>query len=248
MQWFEDEEFWRVFYPWMFAAERRFQAAPFEVEQLLVLSGVSGGAALDLCCGPARHSVLLAEKGFRVTGVDRTAFLLEKAKERAREADASVEFVQSDSRDFVRPGAFDLAINLFTSFGYFETREEDLRVLRNVRASLKPGGVFVMDVVGKECIAASPGKTRWEQSAEGEILVDHAEVLPGWAKLRLHWLLVKGEQARHFSFDLNLYSGVELSDALERAGFSDIGLFGSLAGTPYDAKAMRLVARAVAAD
>ncbi|HEY7337120.1 MAG TPA: class I SAM-dependent methyltransferase [Bryobacteraceae bacterium] len=246
MQWFEDEEFWRIFYPWMFAAERRFQAAPLEVEQLLALSGVSGGAALDLCCGPARHSLLLAEKGFRVTGVDRTPFLLAKAKERAASAGASIEFVQCDARDFLRPGAFDLAVNLFTSFGYFETREEDLTLLRNVRTSLKPGGVFIMDLVGKECVAASPGKTRWEQSSDGDILIDHAEVVPGWAKLRLHWLLVKGEQARRFSFDLNLYSGVELCAALERAGFSDIQIFGSLAGAPYDAKSLRLVARAVA--
>ena len=245
MQWFEDEEFWRCFYPWMFS-ERRFQAAPLEVEQLLALSGVSEGSVLDLCCGPGRHAIALAAKGFRVTAVDRSPFLLEKARERAAEDNASIELVQSDSREFLRPRAFDLALSLFTSFGYFETRAEDLALLRSIRANLKPGGVFVIDVLGKEYYAALPRKGQWEEGANGEVFVQQAETLPGWAKIRNHWLWVKGERARRFDFDLNLYSGQELAAALEQAGFSDVQLFGNLAGTPYDSTATRLVARAIA--
>jgi SAM-dependent methyltransferase len=245
MQWFEDEEFWRCFYPWMFS-ERRFQAAPLEVEQLLALSGVSEGAVLDLCCGPARHAIALAVKGFRVTGVDSTPFLLEKARERAAEANVSIEFVQSDAREFSRTAAFDLALSLYTSFGYFETRAEDLALLRNIRVNLKPGGVFIIDVLGKEYYAALPRKGQWEEAANGEVFVQQAEILPGWAKTRNHWLWVKGERARRFDFDLSLYSGQELAAALEHAGFSHVQILGSLAGTPYDSTATRLVARAVA--
>ena len=247
MQWFENEEFWRAFYPWMFS-ERRLQAAPQEVEQMLALSGVSEGALLDLCCGPARHAVLLAAKGFRVTGVDRSPFLLDKARKRAAQAGVPIEFVQSDAREFLRPGAFDLALSLFTSFGYFETRAEDLSLLRNIRANLKPGGAFVIDVMGKECMASFPAKTRWEESQNGEIFIDHAQVLPGWAKLHVQWILIKGERARRFEFNLNLYSGQELAAALEHAGFAQVQIFGSLAGPPYDAAATRLVARGVAGE
>jgi SAM-dependent methyltransferase len=243
MQWFEDEEFWRSFYPWTFR-ERRFQAAPEEVEQVLALSGVREGSVLDLCCGPARHSILLAQKGFRVTGVDRSPFLLNKARERA--SGVGIEFVQSDARDFLRPGAFDLALNLFTSFGYFATRDEDLALLSNVQKNLKPGGVFLIDVMGRERVAAMPARVSWEESPEGEIFIDRAEILPGWMQVRADWMLVKGERARRFVFCLNLYSGQELSAALEQAGFRDVQIFGSLAGTPYDASATRLVARAVA--
>jgi SAM-dependent methyltransferase len=256
MHWFENEEFWRAFYPWMFH-ERRFTSAPQEVEQLLTLSGmaplspsgteVPQGAALDLCCGPARHSIPLAQRGFHVTAVDRSPFLLSKARERAAEAGAAIEFVQCDAREFVRPAAFDLAINLFTSFGYF-SREEDLTVLKNVRTSLKKGGVFIADIVGRECIPPQTPfrNARWEESADGEIFIDHGEILPGWTKLRIHWLLVKSSEARRFDFELNLYSGQELAGALKQAGFSEVEIFGSLAGTPYDGKATRLTARAVA--
>jgi SAM-dependent methyltransferase len=241
MQWFENEEFWRTFYPYMFG-ERKLTAAPREVESVLALSGVLHGRVLDLCCGPARHSLILAQKGFDVTGVDRSPFLLGKARELT--AGVDIELVESDMRDFVRPGAFDLALSLFTSFGYFATREEDLAVLRNVRASLKPGGVFVIDVTSKEYVVSQRCTTHWEQGPSGEIEVHHYDVFPGWGRLRVQWLLIEGERARRFEFQQNLYSGLELAALLERAGFSDVQIFGSLDGAPYDTAATRLVARA----
>jgi SAM-dependent methyltransferase len=248
MQWFEDDQFWQTFYPRMFR-EDRLQAAAEEVDRVLALSGVQPSASgveqrtvLDLCCGPARHSLILAQKGFRVTGVDRSPFLLSKARERT--AGVDVEFVNADMRSFVREATFDLAISLFTSFGYFETREEDLAVLRNVRASLRTGGVFILDVLGRECVAALPSRTRWDESVDGDIFIEHAEVLPGWTRLRNVWLIVKTDRTLRFEFKLNVYSGQELRAALEQAGFTDVQIFGSMAGTPYDGAATRLVARA----
>lgn len=125
MEWFEDESFWRDFYPYMFNEVRRAKADG-QVESVVRLAGIDPGEVLDLCCGPGRHCVAFAKKGFRVTGVDRSAFLLEHARRHAE--GSTVEFVQSDARDFVREGAFDLVVNLFTSFGYFATRDEDLRI------------------------------------------------------------------------------------------------------------------------
>src|SRR5687767_12212087 len=118
-EWFEDESFWEDFYPTMFG-EERFEAATEQVEKILALTAFQGRDVLDLCCGPGRHSVLLAKRGFRVTAVDRTPFLLDKAKERGEADDAQVEWVLQDMRDFARPNSFDLVLNLFTSFGYFD--------------------------------------------------------------------------------------------------------------------------------
>lgn len=243
MQWFENEAFWQTFYPHMFG-EHRTAAAPGEVERVRALSGVTRGTVLDLCCGPARHSLILAQQGFQVTGVDRSPFLLSKAREVT--AGAGVELVEADMRDFVRPAAFDLALSLFTSFGYLETREEDLAVLRNVRASLKKGGVFVIDVMSKEYVISQGQTTRWEQLPGGGIHVSHYDVFPGWARIRVQWLLIEGERARRFEFEHNLYSGQELAALLERAGFATVQIFGGLDGSPYDAAATRLVARATA--
>jgi SAM-dependent methyltransferase len=241
MQWFEDETFWETFYPHLFT-EDRMAAAPGEVDRLLALAGVTSGAALDLCCGPGRHSLALAQKGFAVTAVDRSPFLLDKARQRA--AAAPVEFVQADMREFVREGAFDLAVNLFTSFGYFETPDEDLQVLRNVRASMKPGGVFVIDVLGKECLASLPHRTRWVEAPGQDLFVQHCRILPGWSRARLQWLLVQGERALRYEYEHNVYSGQELYALLRTAGFDEVRLFGNLDGALYDSAATRLVARA----
>ena len=106
MQWFEQEDFWRDLYPYMFPPER-FAAAGEQVSQILGLTGITSGAVLDLCCGPGRHAIALANRRLAVTGVDASPFLLERARERAAEAGVTVEWIQDDMRHFVRPGAFD---------------------------------------------------------------------------------------------------------------------------------------------
>src|ERR1700749_1192250 len=118
MEWFENDDFWRSFYGYMFSSER-FASAPDEVARILALTQRKSGAALDLCCGPGRHSLEFAKAGFNVTGVDKSPFLLKKAPHPAAEANVAIEFVQQDMGDFVRPASFDLACSMFTSFGYF---------------------------------------------------------------------------------------------------------------------------------
>ncbi len=88
-----------------------------------------------------------------MTGVDRTRCLLERGRERATQIGVEAGWVAADMREFVRPAAFDLAINVFTSFGYFDDPAENRRVLENIFASLKPGGTFVFEAVGKEILA-----------------------------------------------------------------------------------------------
>jgi len=153
--WFADDAFWEATYPFMFP-ETRFAGAGEEIDRVLALAGMTpgaGGAVLDLACGPGRHSVALAARGFAVTGVDRSAFLLDRARARAAELGAAAEWVHADMRDFVRPAAFDLALCLFTSFGYFTDDADNQRVLAQVAASLRPGGRCVLDVAGKEVLA-----------------------------------------------------------------------------------------------
>jgi ubiquinone/menaquinone biosynthesis C-methylase UbiE len=78
--WFEDESFWSEMYPFMFP-EERFRLAEEQIEKALALVGYKEGTVLDLCCGPGRHSLALAKRGIQVTAVDRSEFLLHKAKE-----------------------------------------------------------------------------------------------------------------------------------------------------------------------
>jgi SAM-dependent methyltransferase len=138
-EWFADESIWKDLYPFHFP-ETAFVVADDQVEKILRLTGLAGGHVLDLCCGPGRHAVALAKRGFAVTAVDRTPFLLEHARARAAKANLPVEFVLEDMRRFSRPATFDLIINFFTSFGYFDDQADDFRVLELSARTSDPAG------------------------------------------------------------------------------------------------------------
>jgi SAM-dependent methyltransferase len=245
MQWFANETFWRTFYPFMFPPSR-FERAAEDVRQLCELTSVGEGEVLDLCCGPGRFAVPLASLGFSVTGVDSSPFLLGVARKLAREAAVEVEWAEEDMREFNRPASFDLALNLFTSFGYFESHEENMRVLRNLRTSLRSGGKLVMEMLGKESLASIFSPTTCDELEDGSLLIQRHRVEDGWRRLHNEWILLDGAQPLgRWHFTHWLYSGAELCAMLREAGFASARAFGSCDGAPYDNRSRRLWAVAV---
>jgi 2-polyprenyl-3-methyl-5-hydroxy-6-metoxy-1,4-benzoquinol methylase len=241
-EWFNDDSFWIDQYPVMFS-DQRFAEAADQAERLIELVSPQGREVLDLGCGPGRFAVPLAQKGFRVTGVDRTAFLLEKARLRAEAAQVEIGWVQQDMREFIRPAAFDLVISMLTSFGYFEDRGDDLTVLRNMLRNLKPGGACVIDVKGKEGAARTLQRTTAEVRQDGAIVVKRCQVVDEWTRVRNEVIVIReGQERRTYRFDVTLYSGQELRDRLESVGFSDVKLYGDLSGGEYGFDAERLIA------
>jgi SAM-dependent methyltransferase len=239
--WFEDEAFWAAFKTSMFG-EERWQMAARDAGPLAKLLHLKPGArVLDLCCGPGRFSIELARRGFRVTGVDRTALYLTEARKRARQQKLDVEFIREDMRRFVRARAFDACINMFTSFGYFENPADDFKVCRHVYRSLRPGGRFLIQVSGKEWLAREFRPRDWRELA-GVFVLEERKVAPGWTGLENRWLLIRKGRAREFRFYLRIYSAVELRNLLRRAGFARVDVYGGVDGTPYDHTSRWLVA------
>jgi SAM-dependent methyltransferase len=135
-----------------------------------------GARLLDLCCGQGRHAVEFAKRGFRVTGLDLSEYLLRLARERAEQTGVEVEFVRGDMRDLPWENEFDAVANLFTSFGYLETDEEDRRVLAAVRKALRPGGLLLVDHHNRERTTSWLGNGRkdwWE--GDGHIVLDQED-------------------------------------------------------------------------
>ncbi len=240
-EWFDNDAFWKANYNFMFG-DARAAAIKEDIPKLLALAPVKGKSVLDLCCGPGFFAVPLARMGYAVTGVDRTAFLLAKARARARAAKTAVTFVKMDMRDFVRPGLFDLIINMFTSFGYFDDKNEDAAVLKNMFASLKPGGACVIDVLGKEVLAGIFLPSSAEAMPDGTMIVQRREIFDNWSRIRVTWTIISKDAVESFPFHHTLYSGMELKDRMETAGFRDVKLYGSLGGVEYDRNASRLIA------
>ncbi len=223
----------------------RSSRSPTEkVQRLIDLVVFEGSTVLDLACGPGRHSVALAKRGLQVTGVDLSLFLLDKARELAGTEGTGVEWVREDMRKFARPEAFDLVVNMFMAVGYFEDKEDDLKVLQNIHASLRTGSAFVIDVISKEWLAKNLLPTTSEELADGKVLVQRHEIVDDWTRIRNQWILIEGGRATTFRFEHTVYSGQELRDRLHQAGFREVKLFGDLDGNEYGLAAKRLIAAA----
>ncbi|MEN6547003.1 MAG: class I SAM-dependent methyltransferase [Armatimonadia bacterium] len=243
--WHEDDEFWAFIQRRFFAGPERWEQAVHEVDRIVAATGISPGAAvLDLCCGPGRHSLELARRGFRVTGVDRTACYLEQAREQAAGEGLDVEFVEADMREFSRDTCFDAAINMFSSFGYFEDPADDRRVVDNLWTSLRPGGKLLIDTMGKEVLARLFTPSDWQRSGD-VICLSERTIERDWTWIRNHQIFLRGDERREFEMDHRLYSAAELKALLADCGFHDIACHGSLDGAPYDQDAKRLIMLAV---
>jgi SAM-dependent methyltransferase len=242
-EWFQEADFWELMYPFMFSQEQ-FQSAVDEVDQILELLDLQGGTILDLGCGPGRHAIPLAQKGFRVTGVDLTPYLLSKARDRAESMGVQVEWVQEDMRRFTRPESFDLGVNMYSTFGYFAQESQNLAVLESVYDNLKPGGLFLIDMAGKEVIANIFAPTGAQDLEDGSLLIQRRDIREDWTRIHNQWILIQADRARTFNLEHTIYSGQEIKDRLREAGFKSVTLYGDLDGSPYDLRARHLVAGA----
>jgi len=132
------------------------------LEQLIPLSDFP--EILDLGCGRGRHSLTLADKGYRVTGIDLSDEAIVKARQRAERR--GLDEVDFEVRDMRKPlnRKFDAIVNLFTTFGYFEYNVDNAAVFDSVVAMLKPGGRLVMDYLNARKV-----RHEYKPSDEGEL-------------------------------------------------------------------------------
>jgi len=237
--WHEQDDFWETVSPMLFP-ERRWADTPAEVDNLIALLEIAPGAhILDLCCGVGRHSLELARRGFRVTGVDRTPAYLRRAAEQAEAESLEIEFVEEDMRSFCRPDAFDVVTNLFTSFGYFEDQDDDRQVVANVYRSLRSGGAFLLEIKGKEVLARVFQERDWDEE-DGLLVLQERELSQDWSWIENRWILLKDDSRTELRTGHRLYSAAELTSLLTDCGFSRAGAYGGLDGSPYDHTAKRL--------
>jgi len=202
-----------------------------------VLGAAPGKLVLDLCCGAGRHSRALAHAGYRVVGVDLSAPLLEEARQAA--SSAPLLYLRADARRLpLRDGVFDGAVNLFTSFGYFEKEEEDLEVLCAVRKALKPGGPFVLDFFN---LAPTLSRLvpRTESKVKGARVVEERRYDPQRRRLEktIRCGRFQGSPAPlELLESVRAYAPEELAGMLRSAGLAPAERFGDLRGTPFDAR------------
>jgi SAM-dependent methyltransferase len=145
-------------------------------------------------------------------------------------------------RSFTRPDTFDLAICLYTSFGFFEDDADNRLVLQRVHENLRPGGRFVLDVMGKETLARIYQPTGSTKIPGVGTTFTRRTFIESYSRLENEWTLVMEDgQVRTFTFRHWVYSARELELMMRDAGFTTVETFGDFEGHPYDPSASRLV-------
>ena len=145
-EWFEswfDSPYYHVLYK-----NRDFSEAELFIDKLIqLIEPAKASRVLDLACGKGRHSIYLNKKGFDVTGIDLSEKSIACAKTAENE---TLHFYMHDMRKLFRTNYFDVVLNLFTSFGYFEQERDDLATINAVYKSLKPNGIVVLDFMNSK--------------------------------------------------------------------------------------------------
>lgn len=197
-----------------------------EVDMILdVLQAPPEEAILDLCCGQGRHTLELAGRGYQhVEGLDRSHYLIQKAKGCARSKGLNVKFKEGDARKLPYPSdEFNVVLILGNSFGYFETLDDDLRVLREVRRVLRPWGRLLIDIADGDYVGRNFQRRSWEWIDKNLFVCRERSLSANGDRIVSREVIThvsKGVIADQFYAE-RLYSKETLSGLLREAGFSD---------------------------
>lgn len=221
--WFEEwfgEDYLRL-YP-----HRDIKEASRAIE--LIANHVSGReirCVLDLACGAGRHSKLLCERWWTV-GLDLSAALLKVARRKSPDS----PYVRADMRELpFADGSFDLAVNLFTSFGYFEDDREHARVMKCVAVAMKRGGTFVVDFFNANEVRQN--LVACDERVVNGVTVEQRRTISADNRFVEKSIRLR-EQNKEYIERVRLLSPADLERMLIAAGFSVVERAGDYAGSP----------------
>jgi SAM-dependent methyltransferase len=202
----------------------------------------AGARVLDVACGIGRHSLLLAARGMDVTGLDYTPAYLQRASGGATGLPA--RFLRGDMRRLpFREAQFDAALNLFTSWGYFEDDEENARVLREIARALRPGGLFLLDTIHRDGLVRRFREKDWHLLPDGWLLEERAWDARNGRPLST-WTFLRGGEQRSFTLSNRAYTCSEVEQMMRAAGLSIVEVWGDWEGGPLGLDSIRLIVKA----
>ncbi len=183
---------------------------------------------LDLACGQGRHSIYLDSLGYKVTGYDLSEASISHALEKS---EGNAIFKVQDMREAYEE-RFDLILNLFTSFGYFENENDHFKAIDEVSKGLTKHGVFVLDFMNVKKILLG-------------LVEEEVQQIEG-ISFRIKRSIIDDQIVKSISFTHNdstheyyekvkAFSLSDLASLLERTGLQIRELFGDYELNPFDA-------------
>ncbi len=201
-----------------------------EAAQIAGLLGLPPGALLlDCPCGPGRHLPHWQRLGLQPVGADIAPMMLKMA----RRACPSAPLVRADMRRLpFKRASFDAVVNLFNSFGYFESDADNQAVIDEAARCLKPGGVFLLDTRNPvlQILLAPYGD--WHELPDGRVYRVTASYDRASRTLTVRYEAHGGGPS--YTARLKLYSREDIEAMLGRAGLQVEAVLGSFQGEPFE--------------
>jgi len=197
-----------------------------------------GGRILDLACGTGRIAIPLAKRGYEVAGID----ISRRALDIARSQGPSLDLRHGDMRNLPwDDGSFDAVVNVWTAFGYFETQDDDERVVAEVARVLRPGGVFVIDSINQSALLRNFRPESWSELDDGTLFLERREIDLARGRVRAYWTFVDDAGRRELAFEHRLYTLAEYSAMFERGGLHTVEVYGAFDGSEVTLDTWRAV-------
>src|SRR5215472_11703012 len=227
-------------YNHLFTAERAEKEVAF-AEHALELN--LGARILDLCCGQGRHSVLFARHGFEVTGLDLNAAYLDVVQESARRSNVMLQTIAADMRQIPFQDQFDAIVNMYSSFGYFESETEDLNVLKSAAKAARLAGRLLLDMLNREWAVANYIQNDWHSGSDGTLYVERRDLELAASRMHVKFTIIGSDGGRRDSVGhhIRLYTLTETTRLLEQAGFKVTGVFGGFDAESYTIGTRRMI-------
>ncbi len=200
----------------------------------LILGNVkipSAAKILDMACGAGRHAIILARKNFHLTAVDLSENLISIAEQSAQNENLKINFVQSDIRKYETKDKFDLIINLFTSFGYFESDEENFAVLQKAYHLLFENGFFVLDFFNSEFLQQNLVEFS-EENLGGAEIHQYRKIKENRVTKKI--VITKNGNLSTYEESVRMFTKDEIVNAIQNIGFDIYKTFGDFLGNEFD--------------
>lgn len=193
---------------------------------------------LDIACGNARHAKLLARQHYQIFGIDLSFTLLKSASR--HKANKTFPFLlQSDMRNLPFKNIFDVALSLFTSFGYFRSETMNQQVIKEFARILISGGRLVIDYLNTEHVINHLEPVSERTSGKLKIREER------WIDEKRVYKKITIDQDKTFSESVRLYSLNDLRNMMSSAGLKIYNIFGEYDGSEYKRDSSRMILFAV---
>jgi cyclopropane fatty-acyl-phospholipid synthase-like methyltransferase len=190
-----------------------------------------GSKVLDLACGAGRHSILFAKNGFDVTAVDISDNLLNVARKTANELSLNISFIKSDLRELHLTEKFHLILNLFTSFGYFETDDENEEIIKFASEHLLNNAYFVIDFFNIVYLKNNIIPVTYDKIEDG--IIKQERVFEG-NRIIKKITITKKNDVKYYYESVRTYSKDELITLIIKNGLRIQNIIGNYLGVEFE--------------